>query len=84
MKTLGAMLLLLGCWGCSGGVHSRLLTMDVQLSSPLLNEDRLPIFSPGGAVGSDKTGAADLSMVQAYGSSWRNQEGEYPGYTFNR
>jgi len=81
MKKIVAVLLLVGCSGCSAGVHTGLLDVDMRLASPLLTGDnrRVPVFYP--AEGAERGGGD--SMVQAFGPAWRNVEGDYPAYNFN-
>lgn len=82
MKKIVAVLLLLAvCSGCSGGIHTGLVEVDLRLASPLLAGERgVPVVYPA-AVGRGR--GADDSMVQAFGPSWENVEGDYPAYNFN-
>jgi hypothetical protein len=82
MKRMVALLLLFACAGCSVGVHSGLLDVEMRLASPLLfgEAERLPVHYPATA---GRGGAAGDAMVEAFGPSWRNVEGDFPSYRFN-
>ena len=76
-KVMWALLFLLG--GCSGGVNSSLLDMNMNLSLPFLGDgDRQAVVYPY-----QGTAADGDSVVQAYGSEWRNVAGDYREYRFN-
>lgn len=76
-KVFFAFLFLLG--GCSGGVNSSLLDMNMNVSLPFLGKgDRQAVVFPY-----QRAAADGDSMVQANGSEWRNIEGDYPEYQFN-
>lgn len=65
--------------GCSGGVRSSLVEMDVRVASPLLRlNDDVPVVYPyrAGGMSSDP-------MVSSYGSSWESLEPVYSDYRFN-
>ncbi|MFZ5776184.1 MAG: hypothetical protein ACOY3Z_11935 [Thermodesulfobacteriota bacterium] len=78
------MILLVGCAGCSGGVRSSLLDMEVRLASPMFADDPgLAVVYPAGrgALGQDPAASHDLA--RAFGPAWRNLEGDHPSYNFN-
>ncbi|MDH3359797.1 MAG: hypothetical protein OEL55_02915 [Desulfobulbaceae bacterium] len=76
-KVLFALVFLLG--GCSGGVNSSLLDMNMNVSLPFLgNGDRQAVVFPY-----QRATAEGETMVQAYGQEWRSVEGDYPEYQFN-
>ena len=78
MKKIGWILLLL-LSGCSGGVRSSLIDLDMRLSSPMLGlNDRVPVVYPHLAGGRN-----DDPMVAAFGPSWESLESAYPQYRFN-
>lgn len=78
MRKIVAGLLLLSCCGCSGGVYSNLVEMEMRLASPAFEGNRqVPVVYPG------RSGVSDNPMVQAFGSSWRSMERDYPDYNFN-
>jgi len=79
MQKIMAGLLLIGCCGCSGGIYSNLIEAEIRLASPMFgDEQRVPVVYPGrGGV------SGDAPMVQAFGSSWRSMEKDYPAYNFN-
>lgn len=77
-KLLVMMMVVLGCSGCSGGIHSKVLEMEMRLASPMFGEDPgLPVVYPG------RQEAPAHGMVQSFGPSWRNMEGDHPSYNFN-
>ena len=78
MRKIMAGLLLIGCCGCSGGMYSNLVEVEMRFASPMFGDDqRVPVVYPGrGAVSDDP-------MVQAFGPSWRSMEKDYPAYNFN-
>lgn len=66
--------------GCSGGVRSSLVEMDMRLASPILRlNDDVPVVYPYYQAGS---GSRD-PMVNAYGPSWESLEPVYSDYRFN-
>lgn len=78
MRKIMAGLLLISCCGCSGGMYSELVEVEMRLASPMFGEgQRVPVVYPGR--GAD---AAD-PMVQSFGPSWRSMENDYPAYNFN-
>jgi hypothetical protein len=79
MRKIMAGLLLLGCCGCTGGVYSNLVEVEMRFASPMLGREpqRVPVVYPG------RGAAADDTMVQAFGPSWRSMENDYPAYNFN-
>ncbi|OGQ99824.1 MAG: hypothetical protein A2505_07195 [Deltaproteobacteria bacterium RIFOXYD12_FULL_55_16] len=78
MRKIMAGLLLLGCWGCSGGIYSNLLEVEMRLASPMFGEgQRVPVVYPG------RGGVADDPLAQAFGPSWRSMEKDYSAYNFN-
>ena len=78
MQKIMAGLLLISCCGCSGGVYSNLVEVEMRLASPMLGEDkRVPVVYPG------RTNVSDDPMIQAFGPSWRSMEKDYPAYNFN-
>lgn len=78
MRKIMAGLLLLSCWGCSGGVYSNLAEVELRLASPMFGEgQRVPVVYPG------RGGVSDDSLPQAFGSSWRSMEKDYSAYNFN-
>lgn len=78
MRKIMAGLLLISCCGCSGGMYSDLVEVEMRVATPMFGEgSRVPVVYPG------KTGASGDPMVQAFGSSWRSMENDYPGYNFN-
>jgi len=75
-KLVFVLLLLLG--GCSAGVYSPLVGMELNLSSPLAGDNgRQAVVFPYRA---DTEGDP---MVAAFGPEWRSVEGEYAEYRFN-
>lgn len=75
-KVVAMMVVLLGCAGCSGGIHGNVLEM--RFASPMFGEEPgLPVVYPG------RREASEYGMVQAFGPSWRNMEGDHPSYNFN-
>lgn len=73
-----SLIALLICCGCSGGVHSRFVEVEMHLASPYFGEYmKVPVVYPGGPVIRDK------QMMHDYGSSWRGLEYDYPAYNFN-
>ncbi len=75
-KVLLALVFLLG--GCSGGLNSSLLDMNMNVSLPFLDDGRQLVVYP------DQPARIDGdSMVQANGAEWRSVEGDYPQYRFN-
>lgn len=78
MRKIMAGLLLVSCCGCSGGIHSNLVEVDMRLASPMFGEgQRVPVVCPG------RTASSEDPMVQAFGPSWRSMEKDYPAYNFN-
>jgi len=78
MQKIMAGLLLIVCCGCSGGMHSNLVEIDMRLASPMFGEgQRVPVVYPG------RNGVSDDPMVQAFGPSWRSMEKDYSAYNFN-
>lgn len=76
-KVLWVLVLLLG--GCSAGMNSSLLKMDMHASLPFLgDDDRQAVVFPYQAPGGDGEFAG-----QAFGPEWRSVEGDYPEYRFN-
>ena len=76
-KLLLLCLLLLG--GCSTGVHTSLVEMDMDVDLPFLTGgSRQAVVFPDRA-------AADggSPMVEAFGPEWRSVERAYPEYRFN-
>lgn len=68
-----AVVFLLG--GCSGGINSSLLKMNVDMSIPFLSgDDRQAVVYPGQANGVNG---------DAGDPEWRNIEKDYPEYSFN-
>lgn len=72
-------LILLLCEGCSGGIYTEVVEMDVRIASPALGlNSRVPVVYPAQvdiAVGDP--------MVQAFGPSWESIEKGYPAFDFN-
>lgn len=65
--------------GCSGGVRSSLVEMDMRVASPMLRlNDDVPVVYPYQAAG----GGRD-PMVNAFGFSWESLESAYGEYRFN-
>ena len=79
MQKIMAGLLLISCCGCSGGMYSDLVEVEMRLASPMFGEgQRVPVVYPG------RSGvSSDHPMVQAVGPSWRSMENDYPAYNFN-
>jgi len=78
MKKIMAVLLLFGCWGCSGGVYTDFAEVGMRLGYPAGDgPGRVPVLYPG------RPAAEEDPMVQAFGSSWKNMEDDYPAYNFN-
>ena len=78
MQRIMAGLLLIGCCGCSGGISSNLLEAEMRLGSPMFGQSqRVEVLYPG------RGKVADDPMVQAFGTSWRSMETDYPAYNFN-
>lgn len=78
MQKIMAGLLLIGCCGCSAGMYSDLVEVEMRLASPRFGGDqRVPVVYPG------KTEVSGESMAQAFGPSWRSMENDYPAYNFN-
>lgn len=79
MKTMWLVLPLLMLAGCSGGVRSSLVEMDLRVASPMLrfNSD-VPVVYPYQAGG----GSRD-PMVSGFGPSWESLEPVYSEYRFN-
>ncbi|MGV1099930.1 hypothetical protein ACUUL3_11050 [Thiovibrio sp. JS02] len=79
MRIVAVLLLLLSCFGCSGGVYTELAEVQMRLGSPSgAGGERVPVIYPG------KQALDRMDpMVQAFGPSWRNMEDEYPAYNFN-
>jgi len=76
-KILLALVFLLG--GCSAGINSSLLKMNMNASLPFLGED-----DRQGVVFPYQTPTEDGDYtVQAFGPEWRSVEGDYPEYRFN-
>jgi len=76
-KVLWAFVFLLG--GCSGGVNSSLLKMNMNVSLPFLgDDDRQAVVFPYRAPVRDGDQAE-----QAFGPEWRSVESDYPEYRFN-
>lgn len=79
MRKIMAGLLLIGCCGCSGGVYSNLVEVEMRLASPMFGQgQRVPVVYPGG-----RGGVPGDPMVQAFGPSWRSMENDYSAYNFN-
>ncbi|HIJ91658.1 MAG TPA: hypothetical protein HPP95_12515 [Deltaproteobacteria bacterium] len=79
MRKIMAVLLLVGCCGCSGGMYTNPLEIELRLASPMFGESRqVPVLYPGG-----RGVVSDDPMVQAFGPSWRSLENDYPAYNFN-
>ena len=77
-KVVWALVFLLG--GCSGGVNSSLLDMNMNVSLPFLGDnERQEVVFPY-----QRRAAASGSMVEVNGPEWRNVEGDYPEYRFNQ
>jgi len=78
MQRIIAGLLLITCCGCSGGIYSNLVEVEMRLASPILGEgQRVPvIFSGRGDVSEDP-------MTRNSSFSWRSMERDYPDYNFN-
>ena len=78
MQRIIAGLLLISCCGCSGGVYSNLVEVEMRLDSPMFGQgQRVPVIYPG------RGPVSDDPMVQAFGPSWRSMENDYPAYNFN-
>ena len=78
MKKVFFALVFLFLGGCSGGVNSSLLNMNMDVSLPFLGDgNRQAVVYP------DQQVATGDSMVQAYGREWQSVEGDYPEYRFN-
>lgn len=80
MKKMCLAIPLLLLAGCSGGVRSSLVEMDMHIASPLLrlNAD-VPVVYPDQQAG----GVSRDPMVNAFGPSWQSLEPEYSDYRFN-
>lgn len=81
MRKLGMVILLFLLAGCSGGIRSSLVEMDLRLASPALrlNNDDVPVVYPDQYAG----GASRDPMVNAFGPSWESLEPFYSDYRFN-
>lgn len=68
--------------GCSGGIHSSLLDMQMRVDSPMLTGGKgavaAPVMYPYRNI---QPGAADLGP--SFGPAWMNLQGAYPDYWFN-
>ena len=79
MKKILIVLILFLIVGCSGGVQSGLVDMDLMIASQVLGlGPDVPVVYPAAPFG----GAGD-PMVQAFGPSWESIEQGYPAYNFN-
>ena len=78
MQKIMAGLLLIGCCGCSGGMYSNLVEVEMRLASPMFGEgQRVPVVYPG------RSGVSDDPMIKAFGPSWRSMEKDDSAYNFN-
>jgi hypothetical protein len=67
--------------GCSGGVRSSLVDMDLRIASPFSRQnDGVPVVYPYQQAGNN--GSRD-PMVNAFGPSWESLEPVYSDYRFN-
>lgn len=80
MKKILAILLAIFLGGCSGGIYSSLVEMEVNLASPILGlNDEVPVVYPYHTAGRR---VAD-PMVGSFGPSWQGLYDKYPEYRFN-
>lgn len=80
MKTTCALFLVFLITGCTGGIRSPLVDMDINLASPVLGlnsgtEVIYPYQQPGDPQA--------VSPADAFGPSWVDLQQEYPEYNFN-
>ncbi len=79
MKVLVAIVLVSIVSGCSGGIYTPVVDMEVGFKSSLLGHGGdVPVVYPAA-----KTVYGHDPMVEAFGPSWRNVQDDYPGFTFN-
>lgn len=79
MRKVWLMALLVSLAGCSGGIRSSLLEMDLRVASPALRlNDDVPVVYPDQV----RSGSRD-PMVNAFGPSWESLEPFYSEYHFN-
>lgn len=80
MKKVLVVLLVIFLGGCSGGIHSSLVDMEIDLASPILGlNDDVPVVYPYRPAGTNNTDP----MVGSFGPSWEGLYDEYPEYRFN-
>lgn len=80
MKTTCALFLVFLLAGCSGGIHSPLVEMDMSLASPILGlNGGTQVVYPYQQTGDPQAG----SPADAFGPSWVDLQEEYPEYKFN-
>lgn len=65
--------------GCSGGMRSSLVEMDMRVASPMLGlNDELPVVYPYRA-----RGVSGDPMMGSFGATWQSLEPVYTDYRFN-
>lgn len=80
MKKILAILAALFLSGCSGGIYSSLVEMEVNLASPILGlNDDVEVVYPSHTAGRTATDP----MVGSFGPSWQPLFDKYPEYKFN-
>lgn len=78
MQRIMAGLLLINCCGCSGGIYSNLVEVEMRLASPILGAgQRVPVVYPG------RGDVSDDPMIKSGGLAWRSMERDYSAYNFN-
>lgn len=79
MKKIVLVLLVIFFGGCSGGIHSSLVDVEIDLAAPILglNGD-VPVVYPY-----RPTGGNIDPMVGTFGPSWKGLHNKYPEYKFN-
>lgn len=83
MRNIWIMALLFLLAGCSGGVRSSAVDMDLRIASPFSRQDDgVPVVYPYQYQQAGNNGSRD-PMVNAFGPSWKSLEPVYSEYRFN-